>query len=190
LASERAKYLVDWSADGRFILYRVLDATSNFELWLLPVGEKAGEPRPFLKGAFGVTNGQFSPDGRWVAYASNESGRWEIAVSPFPGPGGSWKVSSAGGSEPRWRRDGKELFYIAPDGKLMSVEVKAGTTFEAGVATPLFSIRRREPISGADLFSYDVSPDGQRFLVNTDAGDLTSAPLTAVVNWTALLRNR
>jgi Tol biopolymer transport system component len=187
LASARTKYLTDWSPDGRFILYRAVDAATNLELWALPVGG-SDKPFPFLKTAFGVSNGQFSPDGRWVAYASNESGKWEVAVAPFPGPGGNWKISTAGGSEPRWRRDGKELFYIAPDGKLMAVDVKAGATFEAGVAKPLFPIRRREPISAADLFSYDVSADGQRFLVDTDTGEVTSAPLTAIVNWTAGLK--
>ena len=189
LHSERTKYPTDWSPDGRLILYRAVDATSNFELWTLPAeGER--KPSPFMKPGFGVSNAQFSPDGRWVAYASNESGKWEIAVSPFPGPGGSWKVSSAGGSEPRWRRDGKELFYLAPDGKLMAVEVKIGPSFEAGTAAPLFQIRRRQPVSSVDLFSYDVAADGQRFLVNADTGESTSAPLTAIINWTAGLKTR
>ena len=187
LASDRTKYVTDWSPDGRFLLFRALDATTNLELWVMPVGGD-GKPIPFIKTTFGVNQGQFSPDGRWVAYASNESGKWEIAVAPFPGPGGNWKVSTAGGTEPRWRRDGKELYYIAPDGKLMAVEVMAGTTFEAGVAKPLFPIRRREPVSASDLFSYDVSADGQRFLVSTDAGEVTSVPLTAIVNWTAGLK--
>ncbi|MFY9550461.1 MAG: hypothetical protein WAU32_04865, partial [Thermoanaerobaculia bacterium] len=184
LESQRTKYVTDWSLDGRFILFRAFDATTNLELWVVPVGGD-GKPIPFIKTTFGVDQGQFSPDGRWVAYASNESGKWEIAVAPFPGPGGNWKVSTAGGTQPRWRRDGKELYYLAPDGKLMAVEVNAGATFEAGVAKPLFSIRRREPVSAADLFSYDVSADGQRFLVSTDAGEATAAPLTAIVNWTA-----
>jgi eukaryotic-like serine/threonine-protein kinase len=187
LQSERAKYTTDWSPDGRFILYRAIDATTNLELWALPVGGDR-KPFPFIKKTFGVSHGQFSPDGRWVAYASNESGKWEIFVAPFPGPGGNWKVSSAGGSEPRWRRDGKELFYLAPDGKLMTVEVKAGPTFEAGAATPLFQTRRRVPVSATDLFSYDVSADGQRFLVNMDVGEVASSPLTVVLNWTAELK--
>ena len=187
LVSERGKYPTDWSPDGRFILYRALDAKTNFELWALPVGSDQ-KPIPFMKTAFGVSHGQFSPDGRWVAYASNESGRWEVYVAPFPGPGGNWKVSSAGGSEPRWRRDGKELYYLAPDGKLMGVEVREGPTFDAGAATPLFQTRLRQHISAADLFSYDVSADGRRFLVNTDVGEVASTPLTVVLNWTAGLK--
>jgi Tol biopolymer transport system component len=187
LVSPRTKYVTDWSPDGRFILFRALDATTNLELWVAPVGGD-GKPIPFIKATFGVNQGQFSPDGRWVAYASNESGKWEIAVAPFPGPGGNWKISTAGGTEPRWRRDGKELYYLAPDSRLMAVEVKTGATFEAGVAKPLFPIHRREPVSASDLFSYDVSADGQRFLVSTDASEVTSAPLTAIVNWTAGLK--
>jgi Tol biopolymer transport system component len=189
LQSERAKYATDWSSDGRFILHRALDPTTNVELWVLPVGGDA-KATPFIKAPFGVSQGQFSPDGRWVAYASNESGRWEIYVAPFPGPGGNWKVSSAGGSEPRWRRDGNEIFYLAPDAKLMALDVKEGPTFEADVPRPLFQTRRREHISSSDLFSYDVSPDGQRFLVNTDVGEATSPPLTVVLNWTAGLKKR
>jgi serine/threonine protein kinase len=182
LQSERAKYTADWSPDGRFILCRVIDAKSNLELWAVPV-EGDRKPFPFLKAGFGASHGQFSPDGRWVAYASNESGKWEVFVAPFPGPGGNWKVSAAGGSEPRWRRDGRELFYLAPDGKLMAVEVKPGATFEAGAATPLFPTRRRVTVSSTDMFSYDVAPDGQRFLVSKDVGEVTSSPLTVVLNW-------
>jgi Tol biopolymer transport system component len=187
LQDERAKYTTDWSPDGRFILYRVIDAKSNIEIWAVPV---AGDRKaiPFLKSAFGFGHGQFSTDGRWVAYDSNESGRWEIYVAPFPGPGGNWKVSSGGGTEPRWRRDGKELYYLASDGELMAVEVKGGSTFEAGVATPLFKTRRRVPVSSSDLFSYDVAADGQRFLVSTDVGETTASPLTVVLNWTSDLK--
>ena len=93
LVSPRTKYPPDWSRDGRFILFRAIDEETNFELWYLPVGGQQ-QPVPFLKATFGVSHGQFSPDGKWVAYASNESGKWEIYVTSFPTPGGNWKVSS------------------------------------------------------------------------------------------------
>ena len=93
---------------------------------------------PFLHGEFDENTGDFSPDGRWVAYESNESGRYEIYVQPFPGPGGKWQVSTNGGTAPVWRRDGKELFYVAPDRKLMAVPVKTGAVFEPETAAPLF----------------------------------------------------
>ena len=182
LESERAKYVTDWSPDGRFLLFRASDATTNLELWTLPVGGD-GKPVPFRRASYGVSHGQFSPDGRWIAYASNETGRSEIHVAPFPGPGSSWKISTAGGTEPRWRRDGKELFYLAPDGKLMVVGVNTGPPFEADVAKPLFQVRRRERVSASDQYGYDVSADGQRFLVSAEIGEETAPPLTLVLNW-------
>jgi Tol biopolymer transport system component len=186
--SVAAKFACDWSRDGRFILYRDRDPkTSDFRLQALPL---TGDRKPMAvantKGE--RTAGQFSPDGRWVAYSSNESGKREIFVASFPGPGGKWQVSTSGGSEPIWRRDGRELFYLASDGKLMAVWVKPGSTFEAGEAKALFQTRAREHVSNADDFSYDVSADGQRFLVNTDVGEVASSPLTVVVNWTAELK--
>jgi Tol biopolymer transport system component/predicted Ser/Thr protein kinase len=187
LESETAKYPTDWSPDGRLILYRAIGATTNLELWVLPTdGDRKAVP--FIKTTFGVSYGQFSPDGRWVAYSSNETGQWEIYVAPFPGPGGNWKVSSAGGTEPRWRRDGKELFYIAPDGRLMALDVKVGASFEADAARPLFQTGGREHISSGDLFTYDVAADGQRFLVNTDVGEVVSPSPTVVLDWAAELK--
>jgi serine/threonine protein kinase/roadblock/LC7 domain-containing protein len=188
LKSDGGMVPADWSRDGRLILYRERDAkTYEFSLKVLPLTGD-GKPMPVINTKSERTAGQFSPDGRWLAYSSNESGKREIVVTPFPGPGGKWQVSVAGGSEPRWRRDGRELFYLAPDGKLMAVEVKQGPTFEAGEAKPLFQTRTREHVSSNDVFSYDVSADGQRFLVNTDVGEVISSPLTVVVNWTAELR--
>jgi eukaryotic-like serine/threonine-protein kinase len=188
LRSLRTQFANDWSKDGRYILFVAFDPTTNLELWTLPVdGDR--KPIPFMKAPFGVIQGQFSPDGRWLAYSSNESGKWEVHVAPFPGPGGNWQVSNGGGSEPRWRRDGKELFYMAPDGKIMAVDVIADTTFEAGTAKPLFLTHRRETISSTDMFTYDVSPDGQRFLVNTDVTESNFSSLTLVLNWAAGLKH-
>ena len=111
--------------------------------------------------------GQFSPDGRWVAYVSDESGRNEVYVAPFPGPGGKWQISTAGGTYPRWRRDGTEIFYVSPDSKLMSAAVNGkGLSFEVGAVTPLFETHL---VTGS-RYAYDVSADGQRFLINTTPG--------------------
>ena len=183
-SSSSGRYPTDWSSNGQFVLFGSLGPRKNLELWTMSVG---GEPKPnvFISSGFGVIQGQFSPDGRWVAYASNESGKWEIYVTALLESGTNWRISSAGETEPRWRRDGKELFYIAPNGWLMAVRVKEGSTFEADAATPLFLTRLRQHISTTDLFSYDVSSDGQRFLMNTDVGETTAQPLTIVLNWAA-----
>jgi serine/threonine protein kinase len=175
----------DWSSNGQYILIRVLDAGRNLELWTFQMDREKEAPVPFLTSKFGQTHGQFSPDGRWVAYASNESGKWEVYVTPFVKSDTNWRVSSAGGSEPRWRQDGKELFYIAPNGWLMAVPVIQGPTFEAGEAVPLFLTHTRAHLSSTDLFSYDVSADGQRFLINTKSVEAQTPPLTVVLNWTA-----
>ena len=119
LESARAKYVTDWSPDGRFLLFRASDATTNLELWTLPVGGD-GKPLPFRRGFLrSRATASFRPTGGGWPTPRTRPGRSEIYVAPFPGPGSSWKVSTAGGTEPRWRRDGKELFYLAPDGKLM-----------------------------------------------------------------------
>ena len=186
LRADSSKYTTDWSSGGT-LLYQILDAPSNIELWVISLGDR--KPAPFLKSSFGVGHGQFSPDGRWVAYSSNESGTWEVYVAPFPGPGGNWKVSTTGGgNEPRWRRDGKELFYLAPDGTLMSIVVKGGETFDADQAKPLFKTRPRQHISSGDLFSYDVAADGQHFLVNTDVGEAGATSLHLIQSWPMMVR--
>ena len=151
-----------WSLDDQQILF-TRQGTSGEHLELLPVA--GGEPTRFLTGKASETNGQISPDGKWVAYASDESGNWEIYVTSFPGAAGKWQVSRGGGTEPRWRGDGKEIFYIAPNGMLMAVPVTGESIFATGTPAPLFQIHGRAPISSTDVFTYDVAKDGKRFLV-------------------------
>lgn len=213
------KWLLDWSRDGRFILYQVsAGPKTGWDLWALPLtGDRKlppsgagltipnpGEPRrslgvggpfPVVQTSFDEFGGQFSPDGRWLAYASNESGRFEIYVRPFPEPGGKWQVSTAGGTQLRWRRDGKELFYVAPDNRLMAVLLGLAADARAvdvGAPVALFPTRLA---SGASIGSvgsiataqYDIAPDG-RFLMNVAVDETTAPPITIVQNWTAGLK--
>jgi Tol biopolymer transport system component/tRNA A-37 threonylcarbamoyl transferase component Bud32 len=180
------KLPVSWSPDGRFILYVTganTPRTGN-DLFVLPLsGDRKSVP--FLNTQFNEGLGQFSPDGRWVVYASNEAGRFEVYVAPFPGPGGKWQISTGGGSWPRWRRDGAEIFYIGPDNKLMAAAVNSkGSNFDVGAVKPLFETHAVT----AFRYSYAVSADGQRFLINTVPEQAASAPITVVVNWTAGLK--
>jgi len=171
----------DWSSDGRFIIYRENQPTTQGDLWVLPLfGEQ--KAFPFLQTQFEENGARFSPDGRWIAFISNESGRDEIYVTRFDQPGEKWRVSTAGGISPRWRRDGKELFYIAADKKLMSVSVKSAATFEASAPTALFKI---DTIIEGD---YEAAGDGQRFLVNSIVAGAQSLPFTVVLNWTKDLK--
>lgn len=172
----------DWSSDGRFILYSQNEPTTTQDVWVLPLsGEQ--KPFPFLQTQFDEKFARFSPDGRWVAFMSNESGRDEVYVTRFDQPGEKWRISTAGGRSPRWRRDGKELFYLAADKKMMSVIIKSGAeTFEAGAPTALFKV---DSILEGD---YDVTADGQRFLINNSVAGAQSQPFTIVLNWAADLK--
>ncbi|HEV2985213.1 MAG TPA: protein kinase [Vicinamibacterales bacterium] len=179
------------SADGRFILYVDGSGTmSRSHLYVLPLtGDRKPFPlvdTPFVE----TTHGQFSPDGRWVAFSSNESGRLDVYVAPFPGPGPHTRLSAAGGGWPRWRADGKEVFYLTPDHMVTAVAVNAHeATFDVGATRPLFVAHLR-PTVRLDTFPYAVSPDGQRFLINTFVEDATSTPITLAINWLAALRPR
>ncbi|MGA9526504.1 MAG: protein kinase [Terriglobales bacterium] len=167
-----------WSSDDRQILF-TRQGASGEHLELLPVS--GGEPTRFLTGIGSQANGQISPDGKWVAYASDESGNWEIYVTSFPGAAGKWQVSRGGGTEPRWRGDGKELFYIAPNGMLMAVPVNGESIFATGTPAALFQIHGRAPISSTDIFTYDVAKDGKRFLVNRYVKPEHVPPLTILL---------
>jgi hypothetical protein len=174
------KYPLSWSPDGRLLLYGSTGLQTNNDLLLLPLsGER--KPIPFLQTQFSEARGRFSPDGRWMAYQSDESGRMEVYAAPFPGPGGKWQISTAGGTFPRWRADGAEIFYLAPGNRLMAAPVNGkGATFEVGAVKALFDIR---PAGGG--YRYDVTADGQRFLTNEVEEQTGSAPVTVVLNWTA-----
>jgi len=166
----------DWSRDRKYVLTR-----KGNELWYLSWPELIA--KPLMQPKWTLRNAQFSPDGRWMVYASNETGRMEIYVSPFPSGNGKWQVSNAGGEEPKWRQDGKELFYVSSDGKMMAAEVKMGASFEASTPVELFQTHRRQPVSAQDVFSYDVSGDGQRFLIITKMDEVNPAPLSVTLNW-------
>ena len=129
---------------------------------------------------FNVSSPRFSPDGRWIAYESDESGTPEVYVALTAGAGEKKRLSPAGGRQPRWRRDGKELYYVAPDGSVMAVPVTLGEKIEAGVPAALFRVE-------TDVANYDVSPDGSRFLVSTRLERFPESPLRVIVNWDALL---
>jgi eukaryotic-like serine/threonine-protein kinase len=187
----------DWSLDGRFIIYN--QATNGLsgkaagkngpsrDLWILPLdGDR--KPYPFLQTEFNETHARFSPDSKWVAYISDETGRAEVYVQSFPASGGKWQISTGGGDQPQWRRDGKELFYLSPDRKLMAVQVKTGETFENGAPVPLFQTKVFPPVSTGARNNYVVAADGQRFLVNNVVEENASHPITVVLNWTAQLK--
>ena len=170
----------DWSRDGSYILY-----TSGSELWFVTFPELKNSL--FLKAPSVLRNGQFSPDGKWVAYASNETGRWEIFVTSFPEAHGKWQISTGGGEQPRWRGDSKELFYLSSESKMMAVPVTGGAKFDAGTPAALFQATPRQPVVSADLFVYDVTRDGQRFLINTPVKQGETQPMSIVINWAAQL---
>jgi len=176
------KNLNDVTPDGRCAIYN-----TRTDLWLLPLfGERA--PRPFVQGSFNADQAQFSPNGRYVAYRSNETGRWEVFVQTFPEQGGKWQVTVNGGWGPMWRRDGKEMFYLGPDGEMMAVEVKTDAAqFEAGAPRPLF---QAQLYPEGKRNQYIVTPDGQRFLLVYPSEVGKPSPITVVVNWPALLKKQ
>src|SRR5262249_12637138 len=153
-SSKNVKVPTDVSPDGRLVLFNELNPKTKWDVSILSLSDR--KVTPYLQGEFDEVAPMFSPDGRWVAYSSNESGRYEVYVQAFPGPGGKWQVSTTGGVSPVWRRDGKELYYLSVDQKLMSVSVKTGEAFETEAPKVLFPMHVRNDPSRL----YDVSADG------------------------------
>jgi dipeptidyl aminopeptidase/acylaminoacyl peptidase len=182
----------DWSRDGRFLLYTKQDAKTNSDLWVAPLtadGQLSGSSVAFANSEFSEQQGQFSPDGRWIAYVSDESGKREVYVQAFPVSGGGGSktlISRDGGTQPRWRRDGKELFFVSLDGKLMAVDVSGGQAFKASVPKALFQASIYGDDSALSRFRWDTTADGKRFLIDTV--ESSPEPLTMVLNWTAGLK--
>ncbi len=176
----------DWSADGRFVVF----SSASFDLWALPMfGDR--KPVPLAQSEFVEAHGNLSPDSRWLAYTSNETGRYEVYVQPFLGADGAprggpstgkQQVSTRGGYEPRWRGDGKELYYISAERKLMAVSVSGGASFQAGIPQALFPLRILSEVNPF-RFHYVPARDGRRFLVNTLQAEVTPSPITVVLNW-------
>jgi dipeptidyl aminopeptidase/acylaminoacyl peptidase len=172
------KIATDWSRDGKLLVYTVINRKTNSDIEVVPVA--GGPPQVVMATVAEETNARLSPDGRWIAYNSNENGGFEIYVQPFPTTGAKWQVSKGGGQQPQWRRDGAELFYVTPERKLIGVGVKTGSDFVLGEAHVLMDTR----ITGWQVNygpGYAASADGQRFLINT-ASD-TVLPITLVLNW-------
>jgi Tol biopolymer transport system component len=193
LRTAEDKYPLDLSSDGKYLLYQSFAGPkTQSDLWILPLsGSQQGQDRKpllYLQTEFNETDGRFSPDGHWVAYTSDESGQNEIYVRSFPPSGSRWQVSTSGGRGPRWRRDGKELYYLSPDNRIMSAEIAftAGSVEVSNVHL-LFEV----PLIVQLVFpGYDVSPDGTRFLVNVQSETQNQTPLSLVVNWDVAMKKK
>jgi Tol biopolymer transport system component len=178
----RAFSLDDWSPDGRHLIYH--DAGQP-ELWAIPLN---GDRKPMLvtRSLSGIIDqAQFSPDSRWIAYNTNESGRHDVKVVPFPPTGEKWQISTAGGVQPTWCADGRELYFLAPDATLMAVDIRPGGKFEWREPHPLF---KTQLAVSYQMEQYAPAPDGKRFLFVLPASEASTAPFNVILNWPALLK--
>jgi serine/threonine protein kinase len=184
--SDEDKVPLDFSSDGHFLLFRSTGPKTGNDLWVLSLtGER--KPMVFLQTPFAEISGRFSPDGKWIVYTSSDSGRQQVYVQPFPGPGGKWQVSIDGGDQARWRGDGKELFFLSADNRLMAVDLELNPSFRAGIPKPLFQVTAAST-GGAGARRYAVSNDGKRFLLSVISNAEESSPITVRLNWTAALK--
>jgi hypothetical protein len=172
----------DFSPDGKTLVYA--ERTDFFHLWTMPLSG-TGKPAPFLQGPFEKDQARFSPDGRYISMITDESGRSEAYVTAFPGPGERIRVSTGGAQSPRWSRDGRELFYLSGDRRLMSVAVRTAPSLELGSPRPLFELKGKSSWS-----TFDVSPDGKRFLAVVPEVVANELPLSVIANWTAEVEKR
>jgi serine/threonine-protein kinase len=193
--SDYTRVPMSWSPDGQLLAFFEVNPTTQRDIWVLRMGDpsaalgQARKAQPFLQTPFDESVPRFSPDGRWLAYISNESGRFEIYVQPYPGPGGKWQISTEGGTEPVWNRNGRELFYRSGD-KMMAVEIATQPSFSAGKPRMLFE-GQYEP-TPATTPNYDVSADGQRFLMLRPSESTVAAPtqINVVLNWFEELKQK
>jgi Tol biopolymer transport system component len=181
LRTPRTKYPTSWSRDGRFILFTSREENTGWDIWLRPL---EGKPAPVISTPAVDIEPQLSPNGRWLAYTSDESGRMDVYVRPFRAGGGMWLISPGGGSDPRWRDDSSELYYLSPDRALMAVSVNAAVPHGASVPKLLFQTRASGPLGLGVRFNYAVAPGGRRFLITADVPEATSSPINVVLNWT------
>jgi serine/threonine protein kinase len=185
--SENGNYPALWSRDGQLLAFVEVNPTTGYDIWVLRISDHKAEP--FLRTPSNEVQPRFSPDGRWIAYASNESGRYETYVQPYPGPGGKWQISTDGGAEPVWNPTGRELFYRSGD-KMMAVDIVTQPGFSAGKPRMLFE--GSYEVSAASTPSYDVSTDGQRFLMLKPVEQTQAAPtqINVVLNWFEELKQK
>jgi Tol biopolymer transport system component len=169
------------SSDGRWLLFDRFEPAKGGDIYLLPM-EGTHQPVPYLKEAAGERSPRFSPDGRWIAYTSNETGRAEVYVQPYPASGAKWTISTSGGSVPQWRADGKELFYQGPDEAIYGVAMTLGASLDAGPPKQLFR-RHLQVQGGISRNRWAVTADGQRFLLNVALEEKVSAPFSLVLDW-------
>jgi serine/threonine-protein kinase len=184
---DEAKTPNSWSPDGKLLAFNQVTPNSGLNVWVIRMSDRKAQP--FLQAPFNESAPRFSPDGHWLAYVSDESGRYETYVKPYPGPGGKWQISTEGGTEPAWNSNGRELFYRSGD-KMMAVDIAAQPSFTAGKPRMLFEGHyQTTPVTYPN---YDVSPDGQRFLMLKPIEQAQAAPtqINVVLNWFEELKRR
>jgi Tol biopolymer transport system component len=185
--SEYTHNPISWSPDGQLLAFSEVNPDTGFDIWVLRLRDRKAQP--FLRTPSNESAPRFSPDGHWLAYVSNESGRNEIYVQPYPGPGGKWQISTEGGVEPLWNSNGRELFYRTGD-KMMAVGIDTRPSFSAGKPRLLFEGKYQPPPFTSP--NYDVTSDGQRFLMlkPSEAGEAAPTQINVVLNWFEELKRR